>query len=141
MNDLIGKLKQPALWTISVQLMILYVVGVALFFAAHAVHKKTEDALKEKVAKGEAGPSAGIFLLAVLLNFAGVAALVFVTKKTGENIRMAMVGVPLFLIIEQHVRALRNAPQERRVQLLGAAGVAIGMISAVAVFMPHAPLK
>lgn len=141
MNDLIGKLKQPSLWTISVQLMILYVVGVAIFFAAHAVHKKAADALKDKVSKGEAGPSAGVFLLAVLLNFAGVAALAFVTKKTGENIRMAMVGVPLFLIIEQHVRALRNAPQERRVQLLGVVGVIAGTVAAVAAFMPHAPLK
>ena len=141
MNDLISKLKQPALWTVSVQLMILYVVAVAIFFAAHAVQKKVGGALKDRVAKGEAGPSAGILLLAMLLNFAGVAALVFVTKKTGENIRMAMVGVPLFLIIEQHVRALRAHPQERRVQLLGAAGVAIGMISAVAALMPHAPLK
>ena len=141
MNELIAKLKQPALWTISVQLMILYVVGVALFFAAHAAHKKAEDALKGKVAKGEGGPSAAILLLAVALNFAGVAALVFITRKTGENIRMAMVAVPLFLIVEQHVRQLRNAPQERRVQLLGIAGVVLGMAGAVAALMPHAPLK
>jgi hypothetical protein len=141
MNDLIAKLKQPALWTISVQLMILYVVSVAIFFAAHAVHKKAELALKDRVAKGDAGSSAGLFLLAAVLNFAGVFALVYVTTKTGENIRMAMVALPLFLIVEQHVRQLRNHPQERRAQLLGIAGVAVGMGSAVAAFMPHAPLK
>ncbi|MDD5302938.1 MAG: hypothetical protein PHS14_07475 [Elusimicrobia bacterium] len=141
MNDLISKLKQPALWTISVQLLILYVVSVAIFFAAHAVHKKAELALKDRVAKGEASASAGIFLLAAVLNFLGVLAIVLITKKTGENIRMAMVGLPLFLIVEQHVRALRSAPQERRIQLLGIAGVAVGMISAVAGLMPHAPLK
>ena len=141
MNDLISKLKQPALWTISVQLMILYVVSVAIFFAANAVLNKAEIALKDRVAKGEAGASAGIFGLATALNFLGVVALVFITKKTGENIRMAMVLLPLFLIVEQHVRALRNAPQERRTQLLGIAGVALGMGAAVAAFMPHAPLK
>jgi len=141
MNDLIAKLKQPSLWTISVQLLILYVVSVAIFFAAHAVHKKAEIALKDRVAKREAGSSAGIFLLAAVLNFLGVLAIIHVTAKTGENIRMAMVAVPLFLIVEQHVRALRNHPQERRVQLLGMAGVAVGMVSAVAAFMPHAPLK
>lgn len=141
MNDLIAKLKQPSLWTISVQLLILYVVSVAIFFAAHAVHKKAEIALKDRVAKGEAGASAGIFGLAGLLNFLGVLAIVYVTRRTGENIRMAMVAVPLFLIIEQHVRQLRNAPQERRVQLLGVAGVTLGMAAAVAAFMPHAPLK
>jgi hypothetical protein len=141
LNDLISKLKQPALWTISVQLMILYVVSVAIFFAANAVHNKTASALKDRVAKGEAGASAGIFGLATALNFLGVLALVFITKKTGENIRMAMVLLPLFLIVEQHVRALRSAPQERRLQLLGIAGVALGMGAAVAAFMPHAPLK
>ena len=141
MNDLISKLKQPALWTVSVQLMILYVVGVAIFFAAHAVHKKAEIGLKDRVAKGEAGASAGIFLLATALNFLGVLALVFITKKTGENIRMAMVGLPLFLIVEQHVRQLRNVPQERKLQLLGVTGVILGMGGAVAAFMPHAPLK
>lgn len=141
MNDLIAKLKQPALWTVSVQLMILYVVGVALFFGAHAVHKKAEVAMKDRVAKGEAGSSAAIVFLALALNLAAVAALVFVTKKTGETIRMAMIGVPLFLIIEQHVRALREHPQERRVQLLGAAGVVLGIAGGVAAFMPHAPLK
>lgn len=141
MNDLISKLKQPAEWTISVQLLILYVVSVAIFFAANAVQRKVEGAVKDRVAKGEAGASAGIALLSVALNFAGVAALVFITKKTGETIRMAMVLLPLFLIVEQHVRALRAAPQERRLQLLGIAGVAIGIGAAVAAFMPHAPLK
>lgn len=141
MNDLIEKLKQPALWTISVQLLILYVVSVAIFFAAHSVQKKAELPLKDRVAKGEAASSAGILLLATALNFLGVLALVFIAKKTGENIRMAMVGLPLFLIVEQHVRQLRAAPQERRLQLLGIVGVVAGMIGAVAAFMPHAPLK
>lgn len=141
MNDLISKLKQPALWTVSVQLLILYVISVAIFFAAHAVHKKVEIALKDRVAKGEKGSSAGIFLLATALNFFGVMALIFITTKTGENIRMAMVGVPLFLIIEQHVRALRNAPQERRIHLLGLTGVAVGIVGGVAALMPNAPLK
>jgi hypothetical protein len=54
---------------------------------------------------------------------------------------MAMVGLPLFLIVEQHVRQLRNVPQERKLQLLGIAGVVVGMVGAVAAFMPHAPLK
>lgn len=141
MNDLISKLKQPTNWTISVQLLILYVVSVAIFFAANAVHKKAEDGLKARVASGDAAASAGIALLAFALNFAGVAALVLVTKKTGEQVRMAMVLLPLFLIVEQHVRALRSAPHERRIQLLGILGVAAGMGAAVAAFMPHAPLK
>jgi hypothetical protein len=141
MNDLILKLKQPTLWTISVQLLVLYVVSVAIFFGAHAVQQKIAAGLKDRVSKGEAGASAGLTLLTLVLNFLGVAALVFVTKKTGENVRMAMMILPLFLIVEQHVRALRANPQERRIHLLGIAGVALGMIGGVAVLMPHAPLK
>jgi len=105
------------------------------------VCKKAEDALKARVAKGEAGPSAGILLLTAALNFAGVVAVVLVTRKTGETIRMAMIGVPLFLIAEQHVRALRNHPDQRRLQLLGLFGVILGIGAGVAALMPHAPLK
>jgi cytochrome bd-type quinol oxidase subunit 2 len=141
MNDLVSKLKQPTLWTISVQLLVLYVVSVAIFFGAHAVQQKAEAGLKDRVNKGEAGASAGLVLLALVLNFLGVAALVFVTRKTGENVRMAMMILPLFLIVEQQVRALRANPQERRIHLLGIAGVALGMIGGVAALMPHAPLK
>jgi len=141
MNDLIAKLKQPSLWTISVQLLVLYVVSVAVFFGLHEIAKKAEGVLKERVAKGEAGPSAGLFLLTAALNLAGVVAVVLVTKKTGENIRMAMIGVPLFLIVEQHVRALRNHPEMRRLQLLGMSGVIVGICAGVAALMPHAPLK
>lgn len=141
MNDLVAKLKQPSLWTISVQLLVLYVVSVAIFFAGHAVNQKAEIALKDRVAKGEAPAAAGMLLLSTALNFLGVLALIFIAKKTGENIRMAMVGLPLFLLIEQHVRQLRNEPQSRRLKLLSITGVAIGIVSAVALFMPHAPLK
>ena len=141
MNDLLSKLKQPTLWTISVQLMILYVVGVVIFFAANAVQKKAEIGMKDRIAKGEAGPSAALFLLTAVLNFLCVAGLVAVTQKTGENIRMAMVLLPLLLVVEQHFRHMRNAPQERRTQIIGVAGVLLGVGAGIAALMPHAPLK
>ncbi len=141
MNDLISKLKQPSLWTISVQLLILYVVSVAVFFAANAVQGKVELGLKERVLKGSGGASVGLLVAALGLNFAAVGLVVFVTAKTGQNIRMAMIGVPFFLILEQHVRALRAHPHERRLPLVGMLGVAIGIVGGVAAFMPHAPLK
>ncbi|UPT75200.1 MAG: hypothetical protein M0D55_05700 [Elusimicrobiota bacterium] len=141
MNDLISKLKQPALWTISVQLMILYVVSVAVFYALHAVHKKLEEAVSGKVAAGSAAACAAVFLGAVALNFAGVWAVIYVTAKTGETIRKAMILVPLFLIIEAHVRRMREHPQERKLQLLGLAGVAAGTLGAIAALMRAAPLK
>lgn len=141
MNDLVSKMKTQPTWTISVQLLILYVVSVAIFFAAHAVQKKAELGLKDRLAKGGAGAAAGLLLLAAAANFLGVAALVAVARKTGLEVRMAMVLLPLLLIVEQHVRALRANPQERRAQLLGIAGVALGIGAGVAALMPHAPLK
>lgn len=138
MNDLISKLKQPALWTVSVQLMILYVVSVAVFYAVHAVHKKLEDAVR---AKSGAGPAAAVVLAAAALNFAGVWAVVYVTGKTGETIRQAMIYLPLFLIVEAHVRRMREHPEERKLQLLGIAGVAAGMLGGMAALMRGAPLK
>ncbi|MCM2305761.1 MAG: hypothetical protein NDJ72_13755 [Elusimicrobia bacterium] len=141
MNDLMSKMKQQPTWTISVHLLILYVVSVAVFFAAHAVQTKAEGGLKDRLAKGEAGSSAGLLLLATALNFLGVGALAAIAKKSGVEIRMAVVLLPLLLIVEQHVRRLRSSPQDRRAQLLGIAGVALGIGAGIAAFMPHAPLK
>lgn len=141
MNDLVSKLKQQSTWTISVQLLILYVVSVGIFFAANAVQKKAELGLKDRVAGGAAGASAALFLIALVLNFLGTAALTVIARKTGLEVRMAMVLLPLLLVVEQHVRALRASPQDRRAQILGIAGVALGIGAGIAAFMPHAPLK
>jgi hypothetical protein len=140
-NDLVSKLKQQSTWTISVQLLILYVVSVGIFFAANAVQKKAELGLKDRVAGGAAGASAALFLIALVLNFLGTAALTVIARKTGLEVRMAMVLLPLLLVVEQHVRALRASPQDRRAQILGIAGVALGIGAGIAAFMPHAPLK
>lgn len=131
----------PSLWTISVRLLALYAVSLAIFFGLHAAAEKAERRLKDRVAEGEPGSSAGILLLAAALNFAGVLTLVYAAKKTGEEVRMAMIGVPLFLIVEQRVRRLRDHPEERRIQLLEIFGVIIGIAAGVAALMPHAPLK
>lgn len=141
MNELIGKLKQPDTWTIKVQLMVLYVVSVAVFYAVHAVHKKIEEALKDKVGAGNAGASAAVLLAAAALNFAGVWGAVQVTGATGEKIRQAMIYVPLFLIVETHVRRMREHPSERKLQLLGLFGVIGGILGGMFVLMRGAPLK
>lgn len=141
MNDLVSKMKTQPNWTVSVQLLILYVVSVAIFFAANAVQKKAELGLMDRISKGEAASSAGLFLLTLVLNFLGVAALVAISRKAGQHVTMAMVLLPLLLIVEQHVRHMRNVPQERRSQMLGIAGVALGIGAGIAAFMPHAPLK
>ena len=141
MNGMIEHLSNKELWTISVQLLVLYVVSVVIFLGAHAINLKVTSSQKDAVSKGKAAASALVFILSLVANALGVATLAFLARKTGETPRMAMVAVPLFLVIEKHVRAMRADPQDKRFNLLAAAGVALGMVGAVFAFMPHAPLK
>ena len=141
MNDIVGKLRNNENWTISVQLLVLYVVAVGIFLAVYEICLKVLGAQKPKIAAGSAPLAAAAFVLPAAANFAGVAALYYLAKTTGTDARLAMVVVPLFLSLEKHVRALREKPEERRYQLLGAAGVVAGMASAAYLLMRHAPIK
>jgi hypothetical protein len=141
MNDIVGKLRNNEKWTISVQLLVLYVVAVGIFLAVHEICLKVLGAQKDKIAKGSAGLSIAAFLLPTAAYFGGVAALVALAKTTGTEARIAMALVPLFLSLEKHVRAMRERPEERRFQLLGAAGVLAGMGAGAYVFMRHLPIK
>ena len=141
MNGMIEHLSNKELWTISVQLLVLYVVSVVIFLGAHAINLKVTVSQKDAVAKGKAAASALVFVLSLAANALCVATLAFLARKTGETPRMAMVAVPLFLVLEKHVRAMREAPQDKRFHLIAAAGVALGTVGAVFAFMPHAPLK
>ena len=138
---MISKLRRNEVWAISVQLLVLYVVSVGLFFGIHEVWRKLSDPQKDKIAGGARGPAVFVLLLAFALNFAGTAAFAKLAHKLGEAPRLAMIVVLLVLILEKHVRRLRGAPQERRFQLIGVAGVSAGILSAMYVFMRHAPLK
>lgn len=141
MNDIVGKLRNNEIWNISVQLLVLYVVAVGIFLAVYEICLKILGAQKDKIAKGSLPLSLLAFVLPTAAYFGGVAALYHLAKTTGTEARLAMVIVPLFLSLEKHVRALREKPEERRYQLLGAAGVVAGMASAAFILMRHAPIK
>lgn len=141
MNDLIGKLKNNEKWTISVQLLVLYVVAVGIFLAAYEVCAKVLGSQKDKVNAGSMPLSLVTFVVPAAVNAAAVALLVFLAKTTGTQPRVAMVLVPLFLSLEKHVRAIRETPAERRYQLFSAAGVIAGMLGGVALLMKGAPIK
>lgn len=141
MNDIIGKLKNDEKWTISVQLLVLYVVSVGIFLAAHEIFNKIVNPQKDKVVAGSIPASLLALVVAVAVNAAGVALLVFISAKTGTNPRLAMVAVPLILTLEKHVRAMRAAPQDRRLHLLAMAGVVAGMCGTTFALMRNAPIK
>ncbi|MEK7389814.1 MAG: hypothetical protein AAB036_08945 [Elusimicrobiota bacterium] len=141
MNSVAEQLRNNELWTISVQLLILYVVTVALFLGAHAINQKVLASSKEAVSKGKASASALAFILFSAVNIMCVATLAYLARKTGETPRLAMVGVPLFLLLEKHVSAMRAVPEHRRFNMVAAAAVAAGALGGIFAFMPHAPFK
>ena len=141
MNDVIAKLRHNELWTISVQLLVLYVVSVGCFLIIHEINLKITGSQRDAVAKGKVPSCLLVFVLALVSNALGVAGLDFLARQTGEAPRLAMVAVPFLLVLEKHIRHIRDTPKERRYNLLASAGVTLGMAGAVYALMRHAPLK
>ncbi len=141
MNEIIAKLHNNELWTISVQLLVLYVISVGLFLVIHEVNQKITGSQRDAVANGKVPSCLLVFILALVANALGVAALDFLARKTGEEPRLAMIAVPFILVLEKHMRHIRDTPQYRRYNLLTAAGVTLGMAGTVYALMRHAPLK
>ncbi len=120
-------LKQPGIWNVSVQLVVLYCVAVALFYAVHGI-------------TGRLKKPAASFPLSAALYAAGVYAFVFACGQVKTAPRLAMVAVPFVLTVETHVRAARREPSARAGALAGLAGAALGMAGAVYALMRGAPL-
>jgi hypothetical protein len=121
-------LKQPGVWNVSVQLVVLYCVAVALFYAIHAVTRRVKH------------PAAS-FPLSAAFYAAGVAALAYACGQVKTAPRLAMVAAPLVLAVEAHVRAARAEPAGRAAALSGLAGAVLGMAGAAFALMRDAPLK
>lgn len=141
MDKLIDAFRHPNTWTVSVQLLILYVVSVGLFFVVDSGNRSASEPLKEGVKSGKALSQLTVFIVAAASNALAVLTFVFICKKLNTAPRLAMVGLPLALLIEKHVRAVRAGREHRRFELLLAAGMAIGLIGAVLALMSGAPLK
>lgn len=121
-------LKQPGIWNISVQLVVLYCVAVALFYAVYGVTRRVRH------------PAAS-FPLSAALYAAGVAAFVYACAQVKTAPRLAMVAAPFVLAVEAHVRAARAEPAGRGAAFAGLAGAMLGMGAAVFALMRDAPLK
>jgi hypothetical protein len=126
-------------WAISIQLIVCYLVAVALFFALHQFLVRAGKSLLSPTrgGKGKANflPLAAAALIA---NFAATAVVVFIANSVGVAPRLAMILVPMFLISESYTKALVNDRPGRHSYLVGVLSSAAGMIIAMVVLMRDA---
>ncbi|MFA6004808.1 MAG: hypothetical protein WC881_12170 [Elusimicrobiota bacterium] len=140
MDKLTEMLRYAKHWTINVQLLILYVVSTVLFFALHLANAKVTAPYAAKIQAGQILPCLLLFILTAAANFLGVTTLVILSKNLNTTPPLALLGLPLFLILESHTRKIYASAQGRRVHALSAAGVAIGICAATWLLMRHNPL-
>lgn len=140
MNQIADLTKHPANWNISVQLLIMYVVSVVLFFVIHWGNLKVVAPLAAKAKGALSLALIPIFVLAAVTCFIGVATVVVLSKKLTVVPPLAMVALPLFLVLESHVRKLIAAKDQTAFHLSGCAGVLLGIASASWIWMRHNPL-
>ena len=141
MEQFIKTLRHPETWTISVQLLVLYVVSTALFFILYGINRKTTEPLKPAVNEGKIAALFAVFALAAASNFIGVVSLVILAKKLKTIPPLALVGLPLLLILEQYLRKMRSGAGEMRIHVAGALGLFVGMVSSAWLLMRHSPIK
>ncbi|HXT00316.1 MAG TPA: hypothetical protein VN915_06550 [Elusimicrobiota bacterium] len=128
-------------WAVSLSLAGFYLLSLAIFFGIHALLKRTGPKLLGDSARPRAGGAAQALALAFALNFLGVAALVLAANASDVRARLAMVGFPLFLIVEAYVELLKKEKARRRSHWSGLAGSAGGMVLAGWFLLRGAPLR
>jgi uncharacterized membrane protein YkvI len=133
-------LKNQGSWAVSLKLVVFYLVSVAIFFSVHALLKKTSQKLLACPAEKRSRMTALTTVLAFALNFLGVAALIFMANSSDVQTRLAMVGFPLFLIVEAYAKLLRAEPQNRPSHWTGLIGSSGGMVLASFFLLRGAPL-
>ena len=141
MDKVIDAFRHPNVWAVSVQLLILYCVAVALFFAIDGGNRTASESLKKGVKGGSILSQAVLFLLAAASNALAVWTFVYLSNKLNTVPRLAMVGLPLLLLLEKHVRAIRASQEHRRLELLLAVGMLAGIVGAAMTLMRGCPLK
>ena len=133
-------LKNEANWSVSLKLVVFYVVSVTIFFGLHALLKKASEKLLACPIEKRRGRTAIAAILAFALNFMGVVTLMLLGQSADAQIRLAMVGFPLFLIAESYVKLLRAEPQNRSSHWTGLIGSSGGIVLASFFLLRGAPL-
>ena len=140
MDKVIEVFSHPTVWGASVELLIMYCVSVALFFAVDRGNRSASEPLKGGIKSGKASSQLVLFGLTAASNALAILTFVFIGKKLGTVPRLAMVGLPLIFLVEKHHRAIRANQENRRLELLLAAGMVIGIIVAALALMRDCPI-
>jgi len=127
-------------WAVSLKLAGFYLLSLAIFFGIHVLLKRTGPKLLGD-GRRRAGGAVQAVVLAFALNFLGVAALVLAANASDVQARLAMVGFPLFLIVEAYVKLLKTETARRPSHWSGLAGSAGGMVLAGWFLLRGAPLR
>ncbi len=131
-------------WAVSLQLLVGYLVSIALFFTLHQFlvrfGKKALARAHERGGKGLEGllPLAGACLAG---NAAATALVVAVCAAAGVAPRLAMVLVSMFLVAESYTKSLVNDRTGRYAYLVGVLSSSAGMIVGMLLLMRGARLQ
>ena len=133
-------LQNKGSWSVSLKLVVFYVISVSIFFGLHALLKRASAKMLDCPAEKRKERTAFAGLLAFALNFMGVVTLLLMAKSADAQIRLAMVGFPLFLIAESYAKLLRAEPQNRSSHWTGLIGSSGGIALASFFLLRGAPL-
>jgi hypothetical protein len=133
-------LRNEGSWAVSLKLVVFYVVSLAIFFGVHALLKRSAEKLLDCPEEKRKQRTALAGLLAFALNFLGVVTLILIAKSSDAQVRLLMVGFPLFLIAESYTKQLRAEPRSRASNWAGLIGSSAGMLLAGFFLLRGAPL-
>ncbi|HEX4047978.1 MAG TPA: hypothetical protein VH309_09100 [Elusimicrobiota bacterium] len=127
-------------WSVSLKLVTFYAIAVTIFFGLHALLKRAAKSLLSCPPEARRMRTLLAVLIAFALNFLGVVTVVLMAKSSDVQTRLAMVGFPLFLIVESYAKLLRAEPQNRPSHWTGLIGSSVGMALACFLLLRGAPL-
>lgn len=130
MEKLREAFRQPGVRSAGLRLLLLYSASIGLFYLVDAGNRSAAEPMKPGVRDGKLLNLAVVFLVAAASNALAVLTFLFLCRKTGVAPRLAMVGFPLLLLLEQHARLGRADRESRRLEALLAAGLTTGVVGA-----------
>jgi hypothetical protein len=133
-------LRNQGTWAVSLQLGVFYIVALALFFGLHHVLRRAGQRALAAGQEGRGGRLAFKGLASFGVNLLAVFAFAFLAKTSAVQARLAMLGFPLFLIVESYVKLLRAEPHNRPAHWTGLIGSSGGIALGTFLALRGAPL-
>lgn len=125
---------------ISWKLVAIYVAALSIFWVTHWGLRLSSEFMAKELREPRTKALLTALVSALVLNFFGVGALVLIGESAQVPIRLAMVLVPLFIVVESYVLLLRSDRENRYGHWAGLLGSAAGMAGAALLMLRSAPL-